>query len=211
MKPRLSSKLALPGRMVVGSSHSKSVARLRPVVIRTRADPRSLTAPTTSLAARAAWRIDGRVSVWHRGIGATRPFSLSSVLAHGGIDRPEKGTGIKVTFQKSNADSIIKTVEGNEGDDIVDLAWEYDIDIEAACEKSIACSTCHIILEPKVYDALPEPTDEENDMLDLAFGLTETSRLGCQIKLTKDMDGMVITLPSATRNMAVDGHKATHH
>jgi ferredoxin len=43
-----------------------------------------------------------------------------------------------------------------------------------ACEGSLACSTCHVILEPAVYSQLPEPTDEENDMLDLAFGLTET-------------------------------------
>ncbi len=47
--------------------------------------------------------------------------------------------------------------------------------------------------------------DDENAMLDMAFGLTDTSRLGCQIKLTKEMDGMTATLPSATRNMFVDG------
>jgi hypothetical protein len=78
---------------------------------------------------------------------------------------------------------------------MVDLAWEWDIEIEgpslhcssggtwtlnhtypgaAACEKSLACSTCHIILDPDIYDKLEEPTDEENDMLDLAFGLTDT-------------------------------------
>jgi len=94
---------------------------------------------------------------------------------------------------------------------MVDLAQEYDLDIEAACEKSLACSTCHIILEPEIYDQLEEPSDEENDMLDLAFGLKDTSRLGCQVKLTKEMDGMTVFLPSATRNMAVDGHKPTRH
>lgn len=74
-----------------------------------------------------------------------------------------------------------------------------------ACEKSLACSTCHVILTPDVYDKLPEPEDDENDMLDMAFGLTETSRLGCQVKLTKELDGMTAVLPSATRNMFVDG------
>lgn len=74
-----------------------------------------------------------------------------------------------------------------------------------ACEGSVACSTCHVILTPEHYDQLPEPDDDENDMLDMAFGLTDTSRLGCQVKLTKDLDGMVATLPSATRNMFVDG------
>jgi hypothetical protein len=74
-----------------------------------------------------------------------------------------------------------------------------------ACEGSVACSTCHVILPQEYYDILPEPEDDENDMLDMAFGLTDTSRLGCQVKLTKELDGMTATLPSATRNMFVDG------
>lgn len=69
----------------------------------------------------------------------------------------------------------------------------------------MACSTCHVILDPDQYDILPEPEDDENDMLDMAFGLTDTSRLGCQVHVTKDLDGMTVTLPSATRNMFVDG------
>ena len=69
----------------------------------------------------------------------------------------------------------------------------------------MACSTCHVILTPEFYDRLPEPSDEENDMLDMAFGLTDTSRLGCQVVLTRDLHGMTATLPSATRNMFVDG------
>ncbi|PWN29115.1 ferredoxin [Jaminaea rosea] len=125
----------------------------------------------------------------------------SAPAAHGGIHRPDKGTGIKVTFRDSKG-ADIKTVEANEGDDLLSVAHEYDVDLEGACEGSIACSTCHVILEPDVYDSLEEPGDDENDMLDLAFGLTDTSRLGCQIKLTKEMDGMVASLPSATRNMS---------
>lgn len=52
-----------------------------------------------------------------------------------------------------------------------------------------------------MYDKMPEPDDDENDMLDLAFGLTETSRLGCQVKMTPELDGLVVTLPSMTRNL----------
>ncbi|OLL26353.1 Adrenodoxin, mitochondrial [Neolecta irregularis DAH-3] len=70
-----------------------------------------------------------------------------------------------------------------------------------ACEGSIACSTCHVIVQPEFYEKLPEPTEEEEDMLDLAFGLTETSRLGCQVIMKKDIDGLVVKLPSATRNI----------
>ncbi len=52
-----------------------------------------------------------------------------------------------------------------------------------------------------MYDKLEEPDDDENDMLDLAFGLTETSRLGCQVKMSPETDGIVVKLPSMTRNM----------
>ncbi|KAI4244186.1 MAG: hypothetical protein LQ352_006900 [Teloschistes flavicans] len=71
-----------------------------------------------------------------------------------------------------------------------------------ACGGSCACSTCHMIVESSdLYDAMPEPSDDENDMLDLAFGLTETSRLGCQVKMAKEIDGVRVRLPSMTRNM----------
>jgi hypothetical protein len=77
--------------------------------------------------------------------------------------------------------------------------------VAGACEGSVACSTCHVILSPQHYDLLPEPEDDENDMLDMAFGLSDTSRLGCQVKLTRELDGMTATLPAATRNMFIDG------
>ncbi|KAI4098660.1 MAG: hypothetical protein L6R37_006353 [Teloschistes peruensis] len=73
---------------------------------------------------------------------------------------------------------------------------------KSACGGSCACSTCHLIVESSEhYDAMPEPSDDENDMLDLAFGLTETSRLGCQVKMAKEIDGVKVRLPSMTRNM----------
>ncbi|GAA5913177.1 hypothetical protein JCM6882_005809 [Rhodosporidiobolus microsporus] len=138
-----------------------------------------------------------------------RTFHSTPSTLHGGKGRPKPGEGITIHFKRANGE--IETVEANEGDDIVDISWEYDLDIEAACEKSVACSTCHVILEEDVYDKLEEPDDDENDMLDLAFGLTDTSRLGCQVKVAKWMDGTTITLPSATRNLRVDGSKPTPH
>ncbi|KAI0717824.1 2Fe-2S ferredoxin-type domain-containing protein [Cerioporus squamosus] len=140
----------------------------------------------------------------------TRPFHSSPASNHGGVTRPPPGTGIKVHFKDSKG-NLLKTVEANEGDDILSIAHEYDIDLEGACEGSVACSTCHVILDPESYDKLPEPEDDENDMLDMAFGLTDTSRLGCQVRLTRDLDGITATLPAATRNMFVDGKKPTHH
>jgi ferredoxin len=82
-------------------------------------------------------------------------------------------------------------------------AQRYELEIEGACEGVCACSTCHCILESNVYDSLPEPTEKEEDMLDQAFGLTPTSRLGCQVVVTKDMEGITVKLPKATRNFYV--------
>lgn len=65
-----------------------------------------------------------------------------------------------------------------------------------------------------MYDKLDEPDDDENDMLDLAFGLTETSRLGCQIKMSKEIDGLRVKLPSMTRNLQASdfgGVNPKHH
>ena len=74
--------------------------------------------------------------------------------------------------------------------------------ILGACGGSCACSTCHVIVEDEeMYNKMEEETDDEADMLDLAFGLTETSRLGCQIKMSKELDGLVVRLPKMTRNM----------
>ena len=74
--------------------------------------------------------------------------------------------------------------------------------LAGACGGSCACSTCHVIVEdPDMFDKMEEPSDDENDMLDLAFGLTETSRLGCQVAMSKDLDGLVVRLPSMTRNL----------
>lgn len=100
-------------------------------------------------------------------------------------------------------------VEGEPGQSILEVAHDNNIDLEGACEGSLACSTCHVILDQETYDKLEPPTDEENDMLDLAFGLTETSRLGCQIKLSKELEGMRVKLPSATRNISVN--KSSKH
>ncbi len=65
----------------------------------------------------------------------------------------------------------------------------------------MACSTCHVIVDPAYIDKLKEPSDDELDMLDLAYGLTETSRLGCQIVMTEELDGLIVRLPKEVRNM----------
>ena len=69
--------------------------------------------------------------------------------------------------------------------------------LTGACEGTLACSTCHLLFKPSDYEKIPElPTDEELDMLDLAYGLTDTSRLGCQVIVTKEMEGWEMVVPS---------------
>lgn len=98
-------------------------------------------------------------------------------------------------------DGKTNTVESPTGLSLLEIAHKHKVDIEGACEGSLACSTCHVIVDPDWYGKLPPPKEEEEDMLDLAFGLTKTSRLGCQIMLTDKLDGLTVRLPAATRNM----------
>lgn len=87
---------------------------------------------------------------------------------------------------------------------VLEIAHKNNIPLEGACEGSLACSTCHVIVDEKFFDILDPSSENEEDMLDLAFGLTHTSRLGCQIKISQELDGLVVKLPVATRNMMVD-------
>ncbi|KAJ3252070.1 hypothetical protein HDU77_005462 [Chytriomyces hyalinus] len=98
-------------------------------------------------------------------------------------------------------DGTKKTVYAKDGWNLLDLAHSNNIELEGACEGSLACSTCHIVMQKEFYEKLEEPCDEENDMLDLAFGLTEISRLGCQVEMSKELDGMTVRIPSASRNI----------
>jgi 2Fe-2S ferredoxin len=94
-----------------------------------------------------------------------------------------------------------REVDAPLGLSVLEIAHRNGIDIEGACEGSLACSTCHVIVDPEWYDLLKEASDDEEDMLDLAFGLTATSRLGCQIIITEELDGLVVRLPTSTRNL----------
>lgn len=99
------------------------------------------------------------------------------------------------------ADGERRDIDAPEGLSILEVAHRNGVDLEGACEGSLACSTCHVIVDPAFYDRLGEPGEDEEDMLDLAFGLTHTSRLGCQIIVTEALDGIVLRLPPATRNV----------
>ena len=105
----------------------------------------------------------------------------------------------KMTFIQR--DGSHREVDAPNGLSVLEIAHKHDIDIEGACEGSLACSTCHVVVDSGWYAKLSKATEDEEDMLDLAFGLTETSRLGCQIVMSDTLDGLVVKLPAGTRNM----------
>ncbi|GAB2222423.1 hypothetical protein Drorol1_Dr00013640 [Drosera rotundifolia] len=122
----------------------------------------------------------------------------------------EEKTMINVTFVLMDGEE--KHIKVPVGTSMLEAAHENDIELEGACEGSLACSTCHVIVtDAEFYNKLEDPTDEENDMLDLAFGLTELSRLGCQVIAKPELDGICLALPAATRNFSVDGYKPKPH
>ena len=100
----------------------------------------------------------------------------------------------KITF--INRDGSETVVDAKPGLSVMENAVDNGIDIEAACEGSLACATCHlVVVDQEWYDKLGAPSDDEEDMLDLAFGLTKTSRLSCQIRVTEELDGVRFRVP----------------
>ena len=107
-----------------------------------------------------------------------------------------KRADVTVTFVA--LDGTKMPAKAKEGDNLLDIIVDNEIDIDGfgACEGTLACSTCHLIFKQEDFDRLPdEATDEELDMLDLAYGLTDTSRLGCQVCMTKELDGLEVNVP----------------
>ncbi|KAI0231320.1 Adrenodoxin-like protein 1, mitochondrial [Lamellibrachia satsuma] len=102
-------------------------------------------------------------------------------------------------------------VRGKVGDNVLFLARRYAIELEGACEASLACSTCHVYVHNDYWEKLTEPDEKEEDLLDMAAFLKPNSRLGCQITLTKELEGIELALPAGTRNFYVDGHVPQPH
>jgi ferredoxin len=126
-----------------------------------------------------------------------RPFSSTTSRPHGDLTPPKPGEERHITFLDKEGAS--HTFEVADGDNLLDIAQAHDLEMEGACGGSCACSTCHVIVQDDdFYDKIEEPSDDENDMLDLAFGLTETSRLGCQVQMSKELDGLVVSTNPCT-------------
>lgn len=101
----------------------------------------------------------------------------------------------KMTFIEKDGKPL--EVEAPNGLSVMEISHKHGIDIEGACGGCLACATCHVVVHPDWYGKLAEKKDEEDDMLDLAFDLKKTSRLGCQILMNDKLDGLVVALPGA--------------
>ncbi|GMI21060.1 hypothetical protein TrCOL_g4506 [Triparma columacea] len=137
-------------------------------------------------------------------------FTRSYPFLHGGPSIDKK-TAQKITVNWLYHDGKTRPVSAYVGQTLLQVAHAHKIELEGACEGVCACSTCHTIFTDPVYDSLPYPSEDEEDMLDLAYGLEPTSRLGCQVTLTEEMDGVEVRIPQATRNFYVDGHVPQPH
>jgi 2Fe-2S ferredoxin len=91
-----------------------------------------------------------------------------------------------------------RTVEVEDGTSVLEAARLNDIDIEGACGGSMACATCHVQVEDAWFDRLPPASAEEEDMLDLAADWRPTSRLGCQLRVEAETDGLVVKVPRSS-------------
>jgi 2Fe-2S ferredoxin len=105
----------------------------------------------------------------------------------------------KVVFIEKNGQR--KEVKAGNNLTLLQVAHANGIDMEGACEGSMACSTCHVVVADEWFAKLPPAHATEEDMLDLTYGVTRTSRLACQVLMSDDLDGLTVRLPSSTRNM----------
>lgn len=99
------------------------------------------------------------------------------------------------------ADGAVTEADGVPGSALLDLAQASGMPLEGTCEGQMACSTCHVIVAREWFDKLPAAVEEEEDMLDLAAGVTRTSRLSCQVVLTEKLDGLEVGIPAESRDM----------
>ena len=106
---------------------------------------------------------------------------------------------MKVVFVTASGERV--AAEAPEGARLLDVAQGCGMPLEGTCEGQMACSTCHVIVDPDWFDRLPPAVEDEEDMLDLAAQVTRTSRLSCQIVLTPELDGLEVRIPGESRDM----------
>ncbi|KAG9478053.1 hypothetical protein GDO78_013182 [Eleutherodactylus coqui] len=133
-----------------------------------------------------------------------RSFTTSAKCQDAKSNIGSSEENLTVNFINRNGETLKATAK--EGESLLEVVIRHHLNIDGfgACEGTLACSTCHLIFDQKAYDKLSSVTDEEMDMLDLAFGLSDTSRLGCQICMTKAIDGITVRVPTEVSDVRRD-------
>ena len=140
-------------------------------------------------------------SLGTEGLAALSKSVIDQLKQNNATNRSICTVHVKIPHHKFNFD--LKTKEGDNFMAIAtqgagrELLGEY---LECACGGNMSCATCHVILDPISFSKLDPPCEAECDMLDLAFEPTDTSRLGCQVVMSKEIDGMTITIPAGVNN-----------
>lgn len=107
---------------------------------------------------------------------------------------------VRVRFNKADGDAV--DVEAEAGSVLLEVGQNAGMPLEGTCEGQMACSTCHVIVDPDWFGRLPEASEDEEDMLDLAYAVERTSRLSCQIELADELDGLTVKIPSDAKDMS---------
>ena len=101
----------------------------------------------------------------------------------------------KVTYKDNDGNT--KTIEVEDGLSVMEGAIQNNIPgIDADCGGSMACATCHVYVEEKWYNKLPKAEDAEVDMIDMAYEPKKNSRLSCQLIVSEELDGLIVTTPA---------------
>merc|ERR1719272_777932 len=163
------------------------------------------------LAQQLGWGAQGQ-TLLQAGGAAVRELHASPATAHGSYEaHGPKSPEDVVNIVYIDRDGTRIPVAGKIGDNVLYLAHVHDIELEGACEASLACSTCHVYVDQVSLNKLDYAEEEEEDMLDLASLLTVNSRLGCQIILPKELEERELGIPAVSRNFYVDGHVPQPH
>lgn len=163
-----------------------------------------LLQPATRLASRAVLNFSNKpIPVRQKiySLNCTTHFRLKSTKHEPDIRTEENDSCVSVTFLRPDGNRV--TVKANQDKSLYDAVIDNNVDIDGfgACEGTLCCTTCHLIFKQSDYEKVGEPSDEELDMLDLAYGLTSTSRLGCQVILKKELDPLEVKVPASINDV----------
>ena len=107
---------------------------------------------------------------------------------------------MKVIFHKADGERV--EAEAQAGEVLLRVAQAAGMPLEGTCEGQMACSTCHVLVAKDWFAKLPQASEDEEDMLDLAYGVRPASRLSCQITLTDAINGLEVTIPADAHDMS---------